>query len=170
MIRFFKWWSGRFFDLDVDISGDILPVIPGKIFDRVGIAYLARDHKDREKGVFHLYLTYFRPTWSDCKTEGYYGDGFGMAYWKRPKDKENMHEIQRMELFASDNCPRVSHVLAHQLLKMKGKTKQNYFGSVHEVWEKHQSKKLPFLYFNSEYHRTREDAPFRFSTIDPGAL
>lgn len=170
MVRFFKWWSNRFFDLDLDFSADILPVIPGKLFDRVGIAYLARDHKGRDPSVFHFYLTYFKPLWTDCKTEGYYGEGFAQAYWKRTQDGKEVEDFARRELFASDNCPRISHVLAHHLLRLKGRTKTDYFGNVHELWDKHLFKDLPFIYFDSQFHRTRKDSQFKFATIDPDAI
>ena len=34
MIRFFKWWIKHEFNTDITIESDILPIIPGKIFDR----------------------------------------------------------------------------------------------------------------------------------------
>ena len=169
MVRFFKWWSSRFFDLDLDFRADILPVIPGKLFDRMGVAFLARDHKERGADVFHFYLTFFRPWWTDCQTEGYYGEGFAQAFWRRtPQDKDSSYS--RLGIFANDNCPRISHVLAHHLLRLKGETKKNYFGDIHELWNKHLHKDLPYLYFDGQFHRSHKDGQYKFATIDPKSL
>jgi hypothetical protein len=167
MARFYKWWMSRFFDLDLPVKADILPVVPGHFFDRMGIAFLARDHKERESHVFHLYLTFFKLFWTDCKTEGYYGEGFGQAFWQRPKGNS---EEERQEMVVNTNCHRVSHVLTHQLLRLKGKTKTDYFGNLHELVDRHQYKELPYMYFDGQYHRSRKDANYKFVTIDPDQL
>ena len=67
MTRFFKWWIKHEFDIDITLEADILPVIPGKIFDRPSLAYLLKDHSDRGNSVFHFYLPYFKPLWTDCR-------------------------------------------------------------------------------------------------------
>ena len=167
MVRFFNWWMRRFFDLDLSVKADILPVVPGHLFDRMSIAFLSRDHKEREKDVFHLYLTYFKPFWTDCRTEGYYGEGFGQAYWQRPKESS---EQERLEMFMDANCPRVSHILTHQLLRLKGRTKTDYFGNLHELMDKHVDKDLPYLYFDAQYRRTNKDGTYKFVTLDPDQL
>ena len=60
-----------FFDLDFIVEADILPVVPGRLFDRMSIGYLQRDHKERGKSIYHFYLAYFKPLWTDCPTEAY---------------------------------------------------------------------------------------------------
>ena len=63
--RFFRWWIKRCFDMDFTVEADILPVIPGRLFDRMSISYLQRDHKDRGKSIYHFYLAYFKPLLTD---------------------------------------------------------------------------------------------------------
>ena len=50
--------SNATFDLDLTVEADILPVIPGRVFDRMSISYLERDHKERGRSIYHFYLTY----------------------------------------------------------------------------------------------------------------
>lgn len=165
MARFFHWWLRRYFDLSINVEADILPVIPGKLFDRMSLAYLLRDHEERGKDVYHFYLAYFKPFFTDCQTEGYTTPNFGMVLWDRPDDP-GVGETKRFALFASENCPRVSHVLVHEALRMKGKKKQQYFDNVHKVWLQHRDKGRPYLYFDSQFKRVNSDGSYRFATID----
>jgi hypothetical protein len=168
MARFFKWWARRYFDIYLAVQADILPVVPGKLFDRVSVAYLIRDHSERGNDTFHFYLAYFKPLFTDCNTEGYTAPSIGIAWWQRPS--ESMSEIRRYGFYADKNCPRVSHVLAHELVRMKGKTKKDFFGKVHELWDRHIYKDKPFLYFDSQFKRVSREDSHRFVTIDPDGL
>ncbi len=168
MSRFFKWWAQRYFDIKLPVDADILPVIPGKVFDRMSLAYLMRDHSERGTFTYHFYLAYFKPFWTDCNTEGYTAENLGVAWWQRPDDASS--ETQRYAFYADKNCPRVSHVLTHELLRMKGKTKKDYFGKVHDLWDRHVYKDKPFLYFDSHFRRVRKEDSYRFVTIDPSEL
>lgn len=168
MTRFFKWWIQRYFDISLQVESDILPIIPGKLFDRVSVAYLIRDHTDRAQDTYHFYLSYFKPLFTDCNTEGYTAPGIGIAWWQRPS--ESMSELYRYQFYADNNSPRVSHVLAHELLRIKGKTKKDFFGKVHELWDKHIYKVEPFLYFDSHFKRVGSQESYRFVTINPDLL
>ena len=168
MSRFFKWWARRYFDVDIPVEADILPVIPGKLFDRMSLAYLIRDHEERGTDVLHFYLAYFKPFWTDCNTEGYAAKNLGISWWERPPDGAS--DAQRVDLFTEKNCPRVSHILAHELLRAKGKSKKQYFGTVHDMWDKHVYDNLPFLYFDSHFKKVSKDSSHRFVTLDPGQL
>ena len=95
MTRFFKWWIQRYFDISLQVESDILPIIPGKLFDRVSVAYLIRDHTDRAQDTYHFYLSYFKPLFTDCNTEGYTAPGIGIAWWQRPS--ESMSELYRYQ-------------------------------------------------------------------------
>ncbi|MDQ3869866.1 MAG: hypothetical protein M3250_09980, partial [Thermoproteota archaeon] len=44
MTRFYHWWINRHFNIDFSVETDILPVIPGRFFDRMSVGYLTRDH------------------------------------------------------------------------------------------------------------------------------
>lgn len=168
MARFFKWWMKRYFSIELPVQADILPVIPGKVFDRMSVAYLIRDHSERGNDIFHFYLAYFKPFWTDCNTEGYTAKNLGIAWWQRPESGTN--ETKRNAFYAEKNCSRVSHILAHELLRMNGKTKNSYFSKVHHLWNKHINKNLPFLYFDSQFKRAHKENSYRFSTLDPSQL
>jgi hypothetical protein len=166
MARFFKWWIHRYYDYDISVEADILPVIPGKLFDRMTLALFLRDHEKRGSNVYHFYLTPFKPFFTDCKTEGYSTDNFGLAFWKRPKDGSETH---RMTMFAEENCPRVSHILSHEILHMQGRKKKEYFEAVHNLWKQHIDKHRPFLYFDSQFKRAASGGA-KFATIDATSL
>jgi hypothetical protein len=168
MARFYKWWAQHYFDLKLPVEADILPVIPGRLFDRMSLAYLVRDHCERGEYIYHFYLAYFKPFWTDCNTEGYTAKNLGIAWWQRPDD--SLPESTRYAIFADENCPRVSHVLAHELLRMKGNKKKDYFGKVHDLWDRHIYKNDPFLYFDSQFKRVRKGDSYRFATLDPTQL
>lgn len=167
MARFFKWWIKRYYDYDIAVEADILPVVPGKLFDRMSLALLLRDHEGRGTDTYHFYLAGFKPFFTDCKTEGYTTDNFGMAFWQRP---EEGGETKRFAHFASHNCPRVSHVLSHEILRMSGRSKKQYFEEVHRLWAQHMDKRKPFLYFDGQFKRVTADSSYRFATLDPTEL
>jgi hypothetical protein len=168
MSRFFRWWAKRYFEVDMPVEADILPVIPGRLFDRMSLAYLIRDHEGRGNDVLHFYLAYFKPFWTDCNTEGYTAKNLGVSWWQRPAEETS--ESERLNLFVEKNCPRVSHILAHELLRVKGKTKKQYFGDVHDLWDKHIYDNLPFLYFDSHFKKVNKASSYKFVTLDPGLL
>jgi hypothetical protein len=168
MTRFYRWWIRRYFDIDLPVEADILPVVTGLLFDRMSVAYLVKDHSDRAKDVYHFYLAYFKPLFTDCNTEGYTAENVGISWWQRPKD--GVSETKRYAFYADINCPRVSHVLSHEMLRLKGKTKKNFFGNVHELWYKHESGVLPFMYFDSRFKRVSKEDSYKFVTLDPTTL
>ena len=168
MSRFFKWWMKRYFEVSMSVEADILPVIPGRLFDRMSLAYLIRDHEERGNDVFHFYLAYFKPFWTDCNTEGYAAKNLGIAWWQRPE--EGGSESERTQLFVDKNCPRISHILAHEMLRVKGKPKDQYFSRVHDMWDKHIHDIVPLLYFDSHFKKVGKDSSYRFATVDPGQL
>jgi hypothetical protein len=168
MTRFFKWWAQRYFGISLPVEADILPIVPGKLFDRMSVAYLIRDHSERGQDTFHFYLAYFKPLFTDCNTEGYTAPGIGIAWWQRPA--ASMSEIHRHRFYADTNCPRVSHILTHELLRMKGKTKKDFFGKVHELWDKHIYKVQPFLYFDSQFKLVSSEDSYSFVTLNPHEL
>src|SRR3990170_3625985 len=93
-----------------------------RLFDRMSLAYLSRDHQGRGKSVYHFYLSFFKPFWTDCNVSGYATNNFGMVQWKRPEHIESKEQISKF--FADYNCARVSHVLLHEILRLKGKSKK----------------------------------------------
>ncbi len=165
MSRFFHQWIKRSFDVNLKVKADILPVIPGKLFDRMSLSYLSRDHIDRDKTTYHFYLTYFKPFWTDCRTEGYSSENFGVAYWERSKNP--LSDLDRFRFYSDKNCARVSHVLTHEILRMMGKSRKVYFDEVHELWDNHIYEQLPFQYFNNKFELVSNKESYSFVTIDP---
>src|SRR5687768_18262024 len=47
------------------------------------------------KTIYHFYLAYFKPLWTDCQTEGYSTDNFCMVLWKRPTNSLSDNERDR---------------------------------------------------------------------------
>ena len=165
MSRFFHQWIKRSFDVNLKVKADILPVIPGMLFDRMSLSYLSRDHIDRDKTTYHFYLTYFKPFWTDCRTEGYSSENFGVAYWERSKNP--LSDLDRIRFYSDKNCARVSHVLTHEILRMMEKSRKVYFDEVHELWDKHIYEQLPFQYFNNKFELVSNKESYSFVTIDP---
>ena len=170
MSRFYHWWIKHYFDIQFSVDADILPVVTGKLFDRMSVGYLARDHNKRGNTIYHFYLAYFKPFWTDCNTEGYSSENFGMVYWKRSDNNTLTSDNQRTKFFADTNCANVSHLLSHEALRMKGKKRKEYFDAVHELWDRHVYKNLPYAYYNERFTRVSQECPYRFTTVDISQL
>jgi hypothetical protein len=164
MARFFQKWIRNTFNLKVTIHADILPVIPGRIFDRMSVSYLARDHSTRGKSIYHFYLAYFKPFWTDCQTEGYSSDNFGMVYWDRPKG--SLSHPERIRYFADKNCIKISHLISHEIMRMMGKPRRVYFDAIHDLWQKHMEGIIPFLRFNEGFDSVSMGDSYHFATVD----
>jgi hypothetical protein len=166
MTRFFKWWIKHEFDKDIALEADILPVIPGKIFDRPSLAYLLKDHSDRGNSVFHFYLPYFKPLWTDCRPlNGYHADNFGMVTWHRPKSLSSSSD-KNEKYFADNNCASISHILSHEFLRQSSKKRKEYFDNIHKLWDLHINGSEPFLYYNRHFKRVSANSDYRYITMD----
>ncbi|MDX1372948.1 MAG: hypothetical protein R3321_10780 [Nitrososphaeraceae archaeon] len=169
MVKFFYWWTKKYFHLKFDIDADILPVITGKLFDRMSLGYLLRDHQGRGQSTYHFYLSYFKPFWGACHNIGGYAtSNFGMLHWIRPNSAYS--DEQRSKFFADNNCARVSHILLHEILRIIGKKQKDYFDKVHDLWDEHEYKGLPFLYYNEHFSNVTKDSYYRFVTMDISKL
>lgn len=168
MSRFFKWWIKHEFHEDLSVEADILPVVPGKLFDRINTAYLLRDHRERGFSVFHFYLTYFKPLWTDCHLEGYHGENFGLTTWFRPKVFSS--DFRNERYFADNNCAKISHVICHELLRRKQKKRKVFFDQVHKIWDLHVKNDVPFFYYNKQFNRVSKDSEYRYVTMDTSKL
>lgn len=164
MVRFFNWWTKRSFGISFTIDADILPVIPGRLFDRMSLGYLTRDHKERGPSIYHFYLAYFKPFWTDCKLEGYSAENFSMVYWKRPES--GVMGYDRAKFFAENNCARISHLLAHENLRLLGKSRKVYFSLVHDLWENHVDGRTPFVYYNEKFAQVTKDSLYYYKVMD----
>ena len=168
MTRFYHWWIKHNFNIDFSVETDILPVIPGRFFDRMSLGYLTRDHNERGKTIYHFYLAYFKPVWTDCQTEGYSTDNFCMVQWKRPNS--SVSDSERARFFADNNCANISHLLSHEIIRMRGKKRKEYFDAIHDLWDQHIYNGLPLVYYNERFIKVSKNASYRFVTLDTNKL
>jgi hypothetical protein len=91
-----------------------------------------------------------------------------MIQWKR-SDKL-LTGNQRTKFFADTNSPNVSHILCHEVLRMKGKGRKEYFEAVHNLWESYIYKDLPFVYYDREFKKVPKDSFYQFVTIEISKL
>lgn len=160
MALFFGDWILEKFGIRFEINSDMMISSKRSILQRLDTHSLLRDHRQRGEDTYHFYLTHFRPLWTDCTCEGYYAENFGMVWWQRrpgPPDAAFM---------AINNCTTVSHELAHELLRQKGRPK--YGPDVHDVWTKHFYSDLPFEGYDASHRRTNKSP--MFLTIDTSDL
>jgi len=160
MAQFYKKWIEDTFSQKVDVQSDEMIVRSGRRFGLLDVPTLLEDHESRGKDIFHFYLTFFRPLWTDCTCEGYYGDNFGMVWWQKSPKKDDTNFLMEV------NCPKVSHELAHEFLRQKGY--KNYKELVHEIWDKHIFAALPYDMYDNNFKKTQKNA--LFATIDSSSL
>lgn len=158
MAQFYKIWIDRTFSKKIEVQTDQMPVNPS-FFHRINMGSLLTDHRERGEDIYHFYLTYFRPLWTDCTCEGYHAENFSMVWWQ-PVIKDDF------SLLGEKNCTVVSHELAHEFLRQKGN--KNYVELVHDIWTKHLFASLPFEYYDDNFNKIEK--PSTFSTIDTSEL
>lgn len=161
MAKFYKSWIENIFSQKVDVQADEMIVRSGSRFRIIDTPTLLEDHSSRGKDIFHFYLTYFRPIWTDCTCEGYFADNFGMVQWSKSVQKNDVKFL--MEI----NCTKVSHELAHEFLRQKGY--KNYKELVHDIWDKHLFASLPFESYDSNNNQTAKNDAL-FATLDTSSL
>ena len=103
----------------------------------------------------------FRPTWTDCTCEGYYAENFGMSLWSKPKDGDDIDDFCALK-----NCPVVSHVLCHEMLRRSGYKRHEQ--DVHEVWMRHYHGGFALRTYDVNHVETKEKP--LFTTIDVQAV
>ena len=160
MGQFYKIWIQKKFGKNFDVQCDEMIVKPRSIIQRADTHTLIRDHKERGQDTYHFYLCYFRPLWTDCTCEGYYAENFGMVWWQKPKEPNDT------VFLAEKNCTKVSHELAHELLRQLKYKKFN--DDVHDIWTKHYYSDLEFESYNEKFEETN-DSPM-FLTINMNDL
>ncbi|MGI0082865.1 MAG: hypothetical protein ACREAF_03060 [Nitrosopumilaceae archaeon] len=160
MAQFYKSWIEKTFSKKVDVQSDQMIVKPSHLFNRLDVNALLNDHRKRGEDIYHFYLCYFRPLWTDCTCEGYYAENFGMVWWEQSNKKDDVYFL------AEKNCTKVSHELSHEFLRQAGNKK--YIELVHDVWDKHLFASLPFEYYDKTFSKTSK--PAIFSTIDASSF
>jgi len=146
MSQFYKVWIKEKFGIEYDIQCDELVTKPRSILQKLDTHILVRDHEQRGKNIYHFYLTYFRPFWTDCTCEGYTAENFGLVFWKSPKESNDTLYL------AEKNCTTVSHELLHELLRISGHKK--HMQEVHDVWTKHIFEQLEFEQYGDDFQKT----------------
>ncbi len=144
----------------MEVQADEMIVRTRGRFRIIDTPTLLDDHESRGKDIFHFYLTYFRPIWTDCTCEGYFADNFGMVQWIKSPQRDDLNYMMET------NCPKVSHELAHEFLRQAGF--KNYKELVHDIWDKHLFASLPFEQYDANHKQTEKDA--LFATLDTSSL
>jgi len=160
MSEFFKTWILKNFSKEFDVKSDVMITKKTSLFKILDTYQLLRDHRERGEGIYHFYLTHFRPFWTDCTCEGYHAENFGMSLWQIPKNDDDILYI------AEKNCTTVSHEIAHELLRQLGNKK--YVDLVHDVWTKHLFASLPYEQYGKNFKKTT-DKPY-FLTVDTASF
>jgi len=160
MAQFYKTWIEKTFSQEVAVQTDEMVQRSSSRFNLVDVPTILEDHKSRGENIFHFYLTYFRPLWTDCTCEGYFAENFGMIWWEKSKQKDDINFLMER------NCPKVSHELAHEFLRQLGY--KSYKEIVHEIWDKHIFASLPFEHYDSQCRKSEKDP--LFATIDTSSL
>ncbi|MFZ0183940.1 MAG: hypothetical protein WBV92_09665 [Nitrosotalea sp.] len=160
MAQFYKIWIEKTFSRIVEVQADEMIVKPKGRFGIIDTPTLLLDHESRGADIFHFYLTYFRPIWTDCTCEGYFADNFGMVQWTKSPQRDDIHHMMET------NCPKVSHEITHEFLRQAGY--KNYKELVHEIWDKHLFASLPYEHYDSNYLQTENNA--LFATLDTSSL
>ena len=114
MAQFYKIWIEKTFSRIVEVQADEMIVKPKGRFGIIDTPTLLLDHESRGADIFHFYLTYFRPIWTDCTCEGYFADNFGMVQWTKSPQRDDIHHMMET------NCPKVSHEITHEFLRQAG--------------------------------------------------
>lgn len=156
MSQFFKIWIKEKFGKDYEIQCDEMIIEPRSIFRKLDTHVLLRDHEQRGKEIYHFYLTYFRPLWTDCTCDGYQAENFGSVFWQPLKEKNDTLFL------AEKNCTSVSHVILHELLRISGHKK--FLQEVHDIWTKHLFEQLEFDQYGEDFKKT--DGKPVFLTMD----
>ncbi len=160
MADFYKTWIENTFSIKVDVKSDEMIVRSGGRFRLMDTPVILEDHVSRGEDIFHFYLTYFRPMWTDCTCEGYFAENFGMIWWQKSPQKDDISFLREK------NCTKVSHELAHEFLRQL--RYKNYKELVHEIWDKHLFASLPFEYYDANHKKTEKDPIF--ATLDTTSL
>lgn len=159
MSSFFGYWIREVFGIRFEVLCDMMVSGRRSILRRPDIHTLVEDHRERGSDVYHFYLAYFRPLWTDCTCEGYHAENFGMVWWQRPPEGPDAPSVPFM---AERNCAAVSHVLAHEILRQKGHPR--YVPAVHDVWTRHHYSDLRFVGYGLDHKR--DDRSPAFLVID----
>lgn len=160
MASFFGDWIADRFGVRYETRCDMMTVSHRSILQRPDTHSLLRDHRQRGADIYHFYLAYFRPLWTDCTCEGYHAENFGMVWWQRERGEPTTH------FMAEKNCTAVSHELAHELLRQSGHAR--YVADVHDVWTRHFYSDLAFESYGAN-HKSSKKSPL-FMTIHTADL
>lgn len=160
MAQFYKHWIKEKFGRDYEIRCDELITEPRGILQRLDTHTFVRDHERRGKDIYHFYLTFFRPLWTDSLCDGYHAENFGLAFWKKPKESDDVLFL------AEKNCTTVSYELLHELMRQSGR--KRYVQEVRDVWTKHFYEQLEFEQYGEDFKTT--DGKPMFLTMNTSQL
>ena len=160
MAKFFRWWLRKKFTLYYTVSTNVLVVEKAKLMRfRLGMSDLMKYHKEKGEDNYHLYLSYFKPVWSDCSV-GFFTDNIGLIHWKEYSGK-----VESYRFFVPENCARVSHVLLHEVGRQKHYNNKRFKDEIHEQWDKHLYGVDEFEFYDKKFKRVTDKDDCMFATM-----
>lgn len=160
MSLFYKRWISCKFGRDYDVKCDAMVTRPRSMLDRLDTHTLVRDHAQRGSDTYHFYLAHFKPLWTDCTCDGYHAENFGMVFWHRPQNPDDVLFL------AEKNCTTVSHEILHEMLRLSGH--KRFIQDVHDIWAKHFYDQLEFEQYGLDFEKT--DGKPEFLTMSTEGL
>lgn len=149
MGQFYKFWIQKKFSKSFEVKYDQMIVHKSGLLRRLDTAALLKDHRKRGEEIYHFYLSFSRPLWTDCLgCEGYHAENFGMIWWEEPAKENNI------SFLAEKNCTKVSHEIAHEVLRQQGH--KRYIELVHDIWDKHLFASLSFEGYDRNFKKTND--------------
>lgn len=161
MARFYQHWIKRNLRLYYDVKSSAMLVDASRLTRwRFGMQDLIRDHKEKGEDNYHIYLSYFKPLFSDCSI-GYYLDRLGVVKWRYYDGDGDL-----VRFLAEENCTRVSHIILHEYARgMRKQERRLYTDAIHDQWDKHIMNIDEFEFYNERYERVSRDDNFMFATM-----
>ncbi len=159
MARFYQWWLKKNFKLYYNVRSDVMLVDASRFTRwRFNLRDLLIDHKEKGEHNYHIYLSYFKPFFSDCDV-GYYVDRLGLVKWKY-YEKGDL-----IRFLALENCTKVSHIILHEIARgMRKEVRSKYHDAIHEQWAKHMDGE-EFEFYNERYERISSNGNYIFATM-----
>jgi hypothetical protein len=163
MSKFYQYWLKQNFGLQYSVNTDVMVVVKTALMGiRFGMRDLMSHHKEKGEDNYHVYLSYFKPRWTDCSI-GFFTDKFGLMLWKNYEKGDNDRSDMNRFL-ALENCTKVSHILLHEVGR-EMKYGRNYRETIHEQWDKHAYNLEEFEFYDKKFMKVTEKDDYLFATM-----
>lgn len=160
MASFFRWWLREKFSLYYTVNVDALVIEKVPLMRlRFGMSDLMKYHREKGENIYHFYLSYFKPRFTDCDA-GFFDDNLGLVQWK-----EHNSTVEKRRFFALENCSKVSHVILHEVGRQKDFDNKKFKEEIHEQWDRHVYGAEPFEFYDKRFQLVSKKDDFMFATM-----